>query len=158
MFFPMILKAARLNGIVKNDDGSFTALITSENTPINPSPWYAFKVWSKSPRTIDVMLTYQQGAKHRYYPKLSTDGQQWIPIDSADYTEYEKGNADFGAGSLPLKVQLKLAVGTTPLWVAGQELQTSKYVKEWVSELSNKKFVTQRVIGKSTEGRDMNAY
>ena len=147
---------ARLNGVVKNNDGSFTALITSENTPINLSPWYAFKVWSKSPRTIEVMLTYQQGAKHRYYPKLSTDGQQWTSIDSTKYTEYEKGDADFGAGSLPVKVQLKLAVDATPLWVAGQELQTSNHVKDWLGDMSRKKFVTQRVIGRSTEGRELN--
>ena len=147
---------SRLNGIVKNDDGSFTALITSENTPINMSPWYAFKVWSKTPRTIDVMITYQEGTKHRYYPKLSTDGQEWIPIDSTDYTEYEKGNADFGAGSLPAKVKLRLPVVATPLWVAGQELQTSTQVKKWIGEIARKKFVSQRVIGKSTEGRDMN--
>ncbi|QCW99699.1 hypothetical protein FGM00_06145 [Aggregatimonas sangjinii] len=146
---------ARLNGIVKNDDGSFTALITSENTPVNPSPWYAFKVWSKSPRTIEVMLTYQQGAKHRYFPKLSMDGLRWTPIDLTDYKEYEKGAADFGAGSLPVKVRLKLNVGQTPLWVAGQELQTLKHMKDWIDEISNKKFVNQQVIGKSTEGRDM---
>lgn len=148
-------EGSRLSGIVKNDDGSFTALITSENTPINPSPWYAFKVWSKNPRTIEVMLTYQQGAKHRYFPKLSSDGQGWMPIDSTDYTEYEKGEADFGAGSLPVKVKLKLNVSTMPLWVAGQELQTSKHVKDWIDKISTKKFVTQRVIGKSTEGRKM---
>ena len=148
---------ARLNGIVKNDDGSFTALITSENTPVTMSPWYAFKVWSKTPRTIEVMLTYQEGSKHRYFPQLSTDGQEWMPIDSTNYTEYEKGDADFGAGSLPIKVRLKLSVGASPLWVAGQELQTSNHVKAWIDELCHKKFVTQRVIGKSNEDRNMNA-
>ncbi len=147
---------ARLNGVAKNQDGSFTVLITSENTPINMSPWYAFKVWSKSPRTIDVFLTYQQGAKHRYYPKLSTDGREWTAIDSTDYVEYEKGDADFGAGSLPVKVKLKLPVGKKALWVAGQELETSSHVKDWVNRISRKKFVTQQVIGQSTEGRDMN--
>jgi len=149
-------EGSRLNGIVENEDGSFTALITSENTPVNMSPWYAFKVWSKRPRTINLMLTYQQGAKHRYYPKLSTDGQEWTPIDSTNYTEFEKGDADFGAASLPVKVKLSLPLSATPLWVAGQELQSTTHVQEWVNQMARKKFVSQRVIGKSTEGRPMN--
>lgn len=147
---------SRLNGVVKNEDGTFTVLITSENTPINLSPWYAFKVWSKKPRTINVMLTYQQGAKHRYYPKLSTDGRRWTAIDSTNFTEFGKGDADFGAGSLAEKVQLQLPLTTKPLWVAGQELQTSTHVKEWINQIADKKFVSTKVIGKSTEGRDMN--
>ena len=148
---------ARLNGIVKDNDSTYTALITSENTPINISPWYAFKVWAKNSQTIHLNLTYQQGIKHRYYPKLSKDGLGWTPIDSVDYTEFEKGKAAFGAGSLPLKVALRLNVGQDTLWVAGQELRTSIHVKKWTMGLAKKKHVRHQVIGQSTEGRDLHS-
>ncbi len=147
---------ARLNGLLKENDSTYTALITSENTPINISPWYAFKVWSKKPQTIHVMLTYQDPVKHRYYPKLSKDGLKWTALDSLDYTEYEKGDVAFGAGSLAKKASIRLQVGPDLLWVAGQELQTSKHVQHWVDSLSVNKHVTQQVIGKSLEGRNMN--
>ena len=150
-------EGARLNGVLKENDTTFTALITSENTPINMSPWYAFKVWSKSPKTIHVMLTYQDPVKHRYFPKLSSDEINWKPIDSLNYTEFEKGNADFGVGSLPLKVSLRLQIGSKPLWIAGQELQTSKHVKQWMDTIAQYKHVKQHIIGKSKQGRDMMA-
>jgi hypothetical protein len=150
-------EGARLNGILKENDSTYTALITSENTPINISPWYAFKVWSKKSRTIHVMLTYQDPVKHRYYPKLSKDGLNWKVLDSLNYTEYEKGDKAFGAGSLAKKARLRLEVGPQKLWVAGQELQTSAHVQKWVDSLSVNKHVTQQVIGKSSEGRNMNA-
>ena len=59
---------ARLNGITQNNDTLYTAIIAAENYPINPSPWYAFKLTSKKPSTIWVNLTYLN-AKHRYFPK-----------------------------------------------------------------------------------------
>lgn len=148
-------KGGRLNGILRDGEGAYTALITSENTPINPSPWYAFKVWSDSSKTISVTLTYQDSVKHRYYPKLSRDGANWTNLDSLRYTEYEKGDANFGVGSLPLKVKLELEVGPDTLWVAGQELETSTEVFQWMDALAERKFVAQKKIGESREGRDL---
>ena len=148
-------KGGRLNGIINDGEGAYTALITSENTPINPSPWYAFKVWSDSSKTISVTLTYQDSVKHRYYPKLSRDGANWTNLDSLRYTEYEKGDADFGVGSLPLKVKLELEIGPDTLWVAGQELEASTEVFQWMDALAEKKFVAQKKIGESREGRDL---
>ncbi|SNZ01352.1 M14 family metallopeptidase [Flagellimonas pacifica] len=146
-------EGARLNGIIKNNDSTYTALITSENTPINTSPWYAFKIWAKEKRTINVILTYQASAKHRYYPKLSFDGLRWSPLDSIQYTEFEKGDKNFGPGSLPVKISMKLEVGRDTLWIAGQELHTSSHVGRWMDSLSQKPFVSRKSMGKSREGR-----
>ncbi|MBA4744412.1 MAG: hypothetical protein H2058_04060 [Muricauda sp.] len=149
-------EGARLNGIVQNSDSTYTALITSENTPVNISPWYAFKVWGRTKGSIDVMLTYQATAKHRYYPKLSRDGINWSALDSLRYQEFEKGERAFGPGSLPEKVRLRLEVGPDTLWVAGQELQNSIIVNSWMDSLAQSKFVSKSTIGKSREGRDLN--
>ncbi len=150
-------EGGRLNGIQQNDDGTYTALITSENTPVNISPWYAFKVWSSQKDSITLTMTYQESVKHRYYPKLSTDGLQWAPLDSINYTEYGKGSAAFGGDSLPLTIRMKVGIGPKPLWIAGQELQTSSHVQKWSQELAENKYVTHTSIGKSKEGRVIQA-
>ncbi len=157
LLFSNNFEGGRLNGIVQTNDSTYTALITSENTPINISPWYAFTVKSSKERTIEVVLTYQATAKHRYYPKLSTDRKTWRSLDSVNYTEYEKGDADFGPGSLAVKAKMRLKVGSQPLWVASQELQTSKDVRQWAETLSEKEYVTNGVIGMSREGRELRA-
>lgn len=150
-------QGGRLNGIIENEDASYTALITSENTPVNMSPWYAFKVWSAVPQEVDVVLTYEDGAKHRYWPKLSQDRRQWKSLDSLRVTEYEKGDAAFGGNSLPVYVKMKLQVGPDTLWVAAQELETSHRVYNWIDERTEKKNVLQEVIGQSNEGRLLKA-
>lgn len=148
---------ARLNGILQENDSTFTALITSENTPINISPWYAFNVTSKNSKNIYVLLTYQQGINHRYYPKTSLDGKNWRALDSVNYYEFEEGKKTLGPFTFPLKVRLKLKVTTKKLWVAGQELQNSKHVYKWSTDLARKKFVDYITIGKSNEGRAIGA-
>lgn len=149
-------EGARLNGILKNNDSTYTALITSENTPINMSPWYSFKAWASKKQSIDLILTYQETAKHRYYPKFSRDGLKWSSLDSVNYTEYEKGDADFGPGSLPSKIKMRLEIGPDPLWISGQELETSSRVSSWADSLSLHSYVQRSIIGKSEQGRDLN--
>ncbi len=157
LIFSNNFDGGRLNGILQNEDGTYTVLITSENTPVNVSPWYAFKVWSTKQDSISITITYQDPVKHRYYPKLSTDGLHWKPLDSINYTEYEKGTAAFGYGSLPIKARMKIAIGPKPLWIAGQELQTSSHVEQWTNKIAQHKYVSKQIIGKSKEGRSMQA-
>ena len=146
---------ARLNGILQRED-TLIAWITPENAPINPSPWYAFKIWSEEAREIYIKLTYQD-AKHRYYPKLSRDGLQWTALDSADYEEFNKGDADFGTGSLPEYVRFRLELGPDTLWVAGQELQSSEHVFAWMDSLASKPFISTETFGQSRMGKPMRA-
>ena len=73
VFFSNEFDGARLNGVASDGNNHYTIWITAENTPINVSPWYAFKVWSKEPKEITVKLSYQN-SRSRYYPKLSKDG------------------------------------------------------------------------------------
>lgn len=60
VFFGNDFAGARLNGVVKIDENTFSVLITPENTPINGSPWYAFKVWSKTTRKLKSGLIIRQ--------------------------------------------------------------------------------------------------
>ncbi|MGB3586143.1 MAG: M14 family metallopeptidase [Tunicatimonas sp.] len=144
---------ARLNGALMKED-TLMVWITPENAPINPSPWYAFKIWADEPKEALVKFTYQN-AKHRYYPKLSRDGKSWQPLDSANYQEFNKGESDFGPNSLPESAMIKLSLDSDTLWVAGQELQTSEHIFAWIDSLSQQSYINHSDIGASRLGRPM---
>lgn len=146
---------ARLNGITQDNDTLYTAIIAAENYPINPSPWYAFKISAKTPRTIWVHLTYLN-AKHRYFPKISRDGKTWQTVDSSDCI-LEKDTSSkartFQENALSESAYLRIRADERPLWVAAQELMTSKTVADWTKGLSKKSFVSREIIGKSLQNR-----
>lgn len=145
---------ARLNGITRINDTLVTALITSENSPINPSPWYAFKIWSKKQSKIYVNLTYSENVKHRYYPKISNDGKVWTPIQVTNLKLLETDT--LSSKRITAKVaQLKLNVNSDTLWVAAQEVITSIDNKSWAQQLAKNSFVKTKTIGYSKEKRPM---
>lgn len=152
VMFSNDFEGGRLNGVSYDGDNHFTLLITAENIPINPSPWYAFKVWSTVPREIIIQLTYQD-SRSRYYPKISTDGIHFQPLDSNRVESINPGTELYGIQSVPESVSITLAVGEHPVWITAQELYTSSRVKEWMDSLSTHDFVFQEKIGKSKEGR-----
>ena len=132
---------ARLNGIAQNSDDSFTILIRPENSPINDSPWYAFKVWADKQRSIAITLVYEHG-NHRYWPKVSKDGLTWSRIPEADY------HTD------SLKTNFRLNIGTDTLWVAAQEILTSQDAGDWSDHLtSTRSYITKKTVGRSILGK-----
>ncbi len=146
---------ARLNGITKNNDTLYTAVIAAENYPINPSPWYAFKVTSKKPGSIWIHLTYLN-AKHRYYPKISRDGKTWQTVDSTDYVlekNPEAKNRTFQEDALSESAFLRIKVDEKTVWVAAQELMTSAVIADWTTGILRNKFVSSEIIGKSPQNR-----
>ena len=114
---------ARLNGVVLTNDSVVTTLITPENTPINSSPWYAFKIWSETEQNIQLKIIYNEGVNHRYYPKLSTDGIVWDKLDSIYYLA---DTVSIAKGDYPKFCTISLSICPDTLWVAAQELITSK--------------------------------
>ncbi|MGM0377495.1 MAG: M14 family metallopeptidase [Bacteroidota bacterium] len=142
---------ARLNGVVLTKDTLITVLVTPENTPINSSPWYAFKLWSEVEQEITLKLSYTEGYFHRYRPKLSNDGLYWEQIDSTQYT------IDYNNQQKPVSASLNLQIGPDTLWISAQELITSSHVDKWISGLESNSFVTKTKIGESHAGRPINA-
>jgi hypothetical protein len=146
---------ARLNGITQDNDTLYTAIIVAENYPINPSPWYAFKVTSKTPKTIWVHLTYLN-AKHRYFPKISRDGKTWQVVDSTDcilVKDPQAKNQNFQDNALSESAFLRISVDNKTTWVAAQELMTSSIVSDWSKGILKNKFVSSEIIGKSPQNR-----
>lgn len=140
--FDANFSAARLDGCEQLATDRYRLTIKPENLPINPSPWYAFKVTSKKDKNIRIEMDFVKG-KPRYLPKISHDGQLWK--------------------SIPHKIKSKrltyqLKVNSKPLWVAGQEIIDNSHYVSWtkgVEKLANKQqlAVKRSVIGISTEKR-----
>ncbi len=147
-------EGARLNGIARTGEQEITALITPENTPINPSPWYAFKVWADAKQKIRVKITYLQGSFHRYPTKLSSDGLTWIPVPESQYQPVVIPDPNNGR-NLPTSVSLDVQLGPDTLWIAAQELQTSTNNSAWIDSLGQLPFIETFEIGKSREGRPL---
>lgn len=154
VFFTNDFEGGRLNGVTADGDDHYTLLITAENEPINPSPWYAFKVWSEVPKTITLQLVCQN-SRSRYYPKISRDGVKFQPLDSSSYRPIGPGEGDYGIQAAPESIELKLEVDQEPLWVSAQELWTSSRVANWINALDQIGGVSQSIIGQSREGRPL---
>ncbi|CAM1366659.1 M14 family metallopeptidase [Tenacibaculum xiamenense] len=136
--------AARLNGFEMVNDSTVKAIIRPENTPINNSAYYSFKIWSKDPKSIYIQFDYPKEFKHRYLPKLKEKHINWHAIDSSDV--YKNGES----------VYVKLNVSKDTTWVSAQEVVTSKDTELWYKSLiKNKSYVHLKSIGKTTLGRNL---
>lgn len=136
---------ARMNGFQQINDTTFRVIVSPENTPINSSAYFGFRIQSEKPRSIDLEIEYTHH-EHRYIPKLSYDGVNWTAMDSTQFDTLKS----------PKLATLRLDVDKRKLFVCGQELQTSTHAKEWSLNLTkNNSFVKQSVAGQSTLDRDI---
>jgi hypothetical protein len=139
------LEGGRVSDAWQEGDSLFVVHIRPENAPVNNSAWYAFKVWSRDPRTIDVRLSYEDG-RHRYWPEVRRAGEPWTALDSAAVRTDTVTN----------QATLRLRVGPDTLWIAGQEMMTSTFFHRWTDSLAGERHITRKVVGTSGRGRPMN--
>ncbi|MEM7098553.1 MAG: M14 family zinc carboxypeptidase [Pseudomonadota bacterium] len=119
----------------------FRLSLTPEDQPVNPSPWYAFKVISGQGE-LSVELHYELH-KHRYLPKVSLDGKTWSRLNDKDVAANQDGTV----------VTLTLNVPDSPIWIAGQELMVQSDYEFWMSDLADRYGASYSVIGQSKGGR-----
>jgi len=110
-----------------------------ENTPINSSPWYAFKIQAKQATTIKVTMVVK-GDEHRYLPKISQDGKTW---QSQPYKINGK------------RLVMNIDASKNAVYISGQEIINNQYYVDWASELQHKAKVSHDVLGQSTQGRSI---
>ncbi len=135
---------ARLNDFKHLEEENYQATIKPENTPINKSPYYAFKLWSATNKRINIELNYTY-ASHRYTPKISRNGEDWTELpDSLVTLAVDSVNATFS-----------VEVGSDTLWVAAQEVKNSKHTYDWCQQIAQHSDAKFSVIGKSKLGRDL---
>jgi cytosolic carboxypeptidase protein 6 len=143
VFASNMFDGARLNNFYALNDSTYAVESFPENEPINPSPWYAFKIWSKTQKKIYLVFEYG-GSQHRYLPKLSKDGQTWTSADSSNLGKFKNNEM----------LTLKISSDTT--WVSAQELFTEQELNNWLKELSLKnQMVSIGNAGKSKLNRDL---
>lgn len=123
---------------------SFEIRIDPEDIPINPSPWYAFRVTPKQPGELKIVMRYSHSA-HRYRPKRSEDATRWRLIDPRRVRERRKGK----------KVTLRLKTDGAPFIVSAQELFLTGAYKKWTDDIVERASLQTAVIGESVEGRPL---
>ena len=128
---------SRMDVCERVGENEFSITLKPENTPINSSPWYAFKAVAKQPAQIKVTMQVE-GDKHRYLPKSSTDLSNWSLIEFAD-------NEKLRSFSLDLT--------TEPTYIAGQEIIDNQYYIDWSKELEAQHGLNYDVVGESVQGR-----
>jgi len=121
-----------------NSKNRLIATIEPENAPINQSAWYAFRIWSDKEKEVTIEMNFPEG-KHRYYPKISNDGQKWSRLPKHQFKHNRKEETS----------ELTLKIGPNPIWIAGQELMTTKEVFYWMDSLEQKSFINGEIVGKS---------
>lgn len=134
--------SARLNSCKQTGDNVFSVSTAPENVPINPSPWYAFKLYSETPQDITVYLHYPL-SRHRYLPKISSDGINWQAIAEQDLQLLFDGKA----------IKMRLQAGPNALWVAAQQIVDNRFYDEFTRDLADLDFLERRLLGYSTGGR-----
>jgi len=132
---------ARVNGCELIDNNEIILTISPENSPINHSPWYAFKIESEKSKTVLIRIKYTDvKGIHRYKPKLIQDQFHWQPIDHI---------------ALKKQVLFKLEIGPEPILVAGQEIIINEDYDRWMGKLAKKETVNYSLLGQSTQNRDI---
>jgi len=144
VFASNMFDGARINGFSSLNDSTFLINSFPENEPINSSPWYSFKIWSKTPKKVFLVFNYGD-YQHRYASKLSKNGSDWVDIDSKNRGTFEKKE----------KIALNISSDTT--WVSAQELYTDKELNTWLSFLKerNSNLIKTGTAGKSKLGREI---
>lgn len=140
IYFSNDFKGGRLNAVRLENDTLVSLLINPETLPVNQSPWYAFKVWSDTPKQVTLKLRYAKNVKHRYHPKISRDGDSWeaLPGWLADDR---------------LTYSFRLTLSADTLVVAAQPLVTTDDIDGWISDLERKHGVKSVNIGQSHLGK-----
>jgi hypothetical protein len=135
---------ARMNSFSRLGKNRYEVTINPENSPINPSPWYAFRIYAEDARVVDIELEYGD-AKHRYWPKISKDGKKWMVLDSSRLEILNEGR----------RARVTLDIGKDTTWLAGQEIINSTDITQWAKQFTAIDNTSFEVIGKSKLGRDM---
>lgn len=129
--------AGRMDECKRVAENEFEIVLVPENTPINSSPWYAFKVQAE--QNTDIKITMRvRGDEHRYPPKISRDGKTW---QLQDYQIRGK------------RLIMKMTASAKPITIAAQEIINNEYYVDWAKQLTEKNTFTHSILGQSTQGR-----
>lgn len=138
---------ARVNACERIGPLDYKVVSSPENTPINPSPWYAFRVASAVEREITVRIVIT-ASKARPRPYISTDGRTFVRVASKDY--------EGGEGAKECVVRLR--VGPDPVIVASNHMIGIAEIEAWTDATASKLGATPYEAGRSEADRAIRAF
>jgi predicted deacylase len=138
---------ARVNACERVGPLDYKIVSSPENLPINPSPWFAFRVTSAVEREITVRIVIT-ASKSRPRPHVSRDGG---PFERVATKDWEGGE---GAKECVLRVR----VGPAPTIVASNHLIGVAEIEAWTDMMAKRLSVEPREIGRSMAGRAIRAF
>jgi len=118
-------------------ENEYLITLVPENTPINSSPWYAFKI--QADQTTDITITMKvRGDEHRYPPKISVNGGAW------QLQKHKiKGK----------RLIMNIVASPEPIIISAQEVINNQYYVDWAEKLMKNQQITHSLLGNSTQGR-----
>jgi hypothetical protein len=151
--FEADFEAARLQACKKINSTTYELTIDAENRPINPSPWYAFKV--KNSAAIDkssdesihdvsensdqiLIMINAIDARPRYAPQVQQTNGTWEALDFSVHNN---------------KMVFAVSLGHKPLKIAAQPIISNQDYENWTDAMSQKGIYKKVLIGSSTQGR-----
>ncbi|MCD9033409.1 M14 family metallopeptidase [Luteimonas sp. Y-2-2-4F] len=139
-------EGARAGGVRRAGEGRYGVAVTPETQPINPSPWYGFRVGAQRPRTVEIALDY--GAfRHRYRPWLRREGEPgWRAAGEDEFAIGDDGVA-----------RLALALDGRDVEVFAQPPIGIGEVERWAAALAARVGAQVETIGRSVQGRPLPA-
>lgn len=117
-------------------------VLKPENTPINDSAWYAFKLSSDKPKHLNISIEVKDGS-NRYPPKVSYDGKHWQFIE---HTFTDK------------QLQFSVQLARKPIYIAAQEMITNEDYLKWGVKAAQKSFVEKYKITNSVQMKPIFGY
>lgn len=125
-------------------DGKFIITIRPEDSKVVvPMPWYAFRASPKRPGDAVVLMGFVDADADRFWPKVSLDGNNWqrMPDRAVAISEDNR------------RLALRIPLTEAPVWIASQQLLTTRYYDAWTLSLAGRPDVSVRVLGRSVLGR-----
>ena len=119
-----------------------TIVLKPENTPINDSAWYAFKLSSEQHKHLNISIEVKDGS-NRYPPKVSYDGKRWQFIE---HTFTDK------------QLQFSVQLSHKPIYIAAQEMITNDDYLKWGVKAAQKSFVEKYKVANSVQMKPIFGY
>jgi len=147
--FDNVAEGARLAGVVRLDRGSYRLVVRPETIPVNPSPWYAFRIIASRPGSAAMVFDYGRFS-HRYRPWLRRSGSggragDWRPATDAEFATDDDGVA---------RLSLRLEAGDL-VEVSAQPPVRMAAVERWVDALAQRMAAEVETSGHSVQGRPL---
>jgi predicted deacylase len=142
-----LFSGARLNGCEQVGPREFRLVVAPEREPINPSPWYAFRLRSSKPCEVTLRLVIAT-AKARPRAWASRDGRRWAMAPDSQWT------GEPGARECTIKV----SIVPDPIFIASNQMIGIEELDAWSTRVAMESGVPVRQIGRSAGGRPILAF